>query len=91
MSNADINLLYAMEDAEKKMRVLRFIVDITQAVLMQSDLTAVEMYQLVVETKKLVLKLFPGKEDVYELIYTPRFQRIIAERIMLPEKSEVYS
>jgi hypothetical protein len=90
MPNVDVKLLYAMEDEEKKMRLLRFIVDITQAVLMQSNLTPVEMYQLLVETKELVLKLFPDKEAVYELIYTPRFQRIIAERIMLSEKREMY-
>jgi hypothetical protein len=65
---------------EEKIRVLKIIVDITQAILMQSELTLQEAYILLENTKKSALRLFPDKEDVYELIYTPRFRRIITER-----------
>ena len=67
-------------DEEKRMKALKFIVDLTQAILMQSELTLREAYTLMENTKKSVLALFPDKEDVYELIYMPRFRRIIAER-----------
>lgn len=65
---------------EKNMRRLKFIVDLTQAVLMQSDLTLQESLNLMENTKKAALSLFPDKEFVYDLIYTPRFRRIIEER-----------
>jgi len=72
-------------EEEKRMRRLRFVVDLAQAVLMQqSDLTLKEAFAIMKETKTAALLLFPEKEDVYELIYAPRFRRIIAERFVIP-------
>jgi len=36
------------------------------------------------QTKNAALVLFPGKESVYDLIYMPRFRRIIEERFTIP-------
>jgi hypothetical protein len=69
-----------IDKEDKKIKTVKFIVDLTQAILMQSDLTLAEATQLIEDTKRAVLRLFPDKEEVYELIYTPRFRRIIAER-----------
>ncbi len=69
---------------EKNMRRLKFIVDLTQAVLMQSDLSLQEALQIADNTKKAALALFPGKESVYDLVYAPRFRRIIDERFTIP-------
>ena len=65
---------------EKNMRRLRLIVNITEAV----HLTLEESFSLIENTKKTVLNLFPDKESVYDLIYTPRFLRIINERFAIP-------
>lgn len=73
-----------IKEEEKNMRRLKFIVDITQAVLMQSDLTLQESLNLMENTKKAALSLFPDKEFVYDLIYTPRFRRIVEERFTIP-------
>lgn len=70
----------ALIKEEKNMRRLRWIVDLTQATLMQSDLTLHESLALMNNTREAVLYLFPDKEFVYELIYTPRFRRILYER-----------
>jgi hypothetical protein len=70
-------------EEERKMKGLRFIVDLTQAVLLQSDLSIDEAHRILDNTKKAALTLFPDKEYVYELIYTPRFRRIIAERFTI--------
>lgn len=69
---------------EKNIRRLRFMVDLTEAVLMQSDLTLQESLGLMENTKKAALVLFPEKEFVYDLIYTPRFRRIVEERFTIP-------
>jgi hypothetical protein len=69
---------------EKKMRRLKFIVDLTQAVLMQSNLSLREALQLTENAKKAALALFPDKEAVYDLVYAPRFRRIIDERFTIP-------
>ena len=71
-------------EEEKKMRRLRFIVDLAQAILMQqADLTLKEAFTIIRDAKRAALLLFPDKEDVYELIYAPRFRRIIAERFVI--------
>lgn len=71
-------------EEEKKMRRLRFIVDLAQAILMQqADLTLKEAFAVIRDAKTAALLLFPDKEDVYELIYAPRFRRIIAERFVI--------
>lgn len=74
----------ALVEEEKKLRRLRFIVDLAQAVLMQSDLTLREAFDLLRDTKKAALILFPDKEQVYDLVYAPRFKRIISERFVIP-------
>ncbi len=73
-----------LNDENRRMKRLRFLVDLTTAVLMQADLSVSEAVELVEDTRKAVLQLFPGKDDVYELIYAPRFRRIIAERFTIP-------
>ena len=73
-----------IREEEKKMRRLRFIVDLAEAVLMQSSLTLRESLDMMDQTKKAALALFPDKESVYDLIYLPRFRRIIAERFTIP-------
>jgi len=73
-----------VREEEKKMRRLRLIVDLAEAVLMQSSLTLRESLDLMDQTKKAALALFPDKEAVYDLIYLPRFRRIIDERFTIP-------
>ena len=65
----------------QKLRRLRFLVDFTAQLLYQQDMTMVEMLELVQATKQRILELFPDKEETYNLIYKPRFERIIRERL----------
>ncbi len=62
---------------------MRLIVDLTKAVLMKSNLTLQESLDLIENTKMAALALFPDKEFVYDLVYTPQFRRIIAERFTI--------
>lgn len=68
-------------EEKRKMRLLRFIVDLTAAILYQGNQSAAEAIALVEATRKRVLSLFPGKEETFDLIYKPRFERIIRERL----------
>jgi hypothetical protein len=71
-------------EEERKMRRLRFVVDLAQAVLLQQhDLTLREAFDIMRDTKKAALALFPDKESVYELIYTPKFRKIITDRFVI--------
>ena len=67
-------------DENKRMRRLRVIVDLTAGVLAQERLTVDEALDLINATKRTVLRLFPGKEETFDLIYGHRFARILRER-----------
>lgn len=70
-----------LAEEQSKMRILRAIVDLTAAILRQGNLTTMEAIELMKATKRGVIHLFPDKEDTYDLIYKPRFERIIQERL----------
>jgi hypothetical protein len=73
-----------LHDEEKRMRRLRFVVDLSVAILMQAELTLREAFNVVDDARKAALALFPGSEDKFDLIYLPRFKRIIRERFVIP-------
>jgi hypothetical protein len=55
------------------------VVDITSSVLMQGKLTREEAEDIVATARRCVLDLFPDKEDTFELILAPRFERLMNE------------
>jgi hypothetical protein len=67
--------------AEEQARAdrLRRAVDVACAVLRQGRLSRAEAEALVADTRSRALALFPGKEDVFDLVLAPRFQRILDE------------
>jgi len=67
--------------AEEQARAdrLRRMVDVACAVLRQGQLSRAEAEALVADTRRRALALFPGKEDVFDLVLAPRFQRIMEE------------
>lgn len=71
----------ALAEEQSKMRMLRAIVDLTTAILRQGNLSTPEAIELMKATKNGVLELFPDKEQTYDLIYKPRFERIVQERL----------
>jgi hypothetical protein len=67
--------------AEEQARAdrLRRTVDVACAVLRQGQLSREEAEALVADTRRRALALFPGKEDVFDLVLAPRFERIMDE------------
>ncbi|HSD67182.1 MAG TPA: hypothetical protein VLF95_10805 [Vicinamibacteria bacterium] len=72
--------------AEEQTRAdrLRRTVDVACAVLRQGCLPRAEAEALVAETRRRALALFPGKEDVFDLVLAPRFRRILDEFCLVP-------
>jgi len=74
-----------MEDGQvreenRKIRYLRFLVDFSILSIQQEDLSLKEALDLLEDVKRAACSLFPGKEEVFELIYRPRFNRVLEER-----------
>lgn len=58
---------------------VRHFVDISTHLIMQSNMTRRDAEALVRGVRERILTLFPDGEQTYELIYTPRFRRLIDE------------
>ena len=72
-----------LREEERKLRQLRLAVGLTMSTISQTNLSLKEASQMVAATRRLALRLFPGKEHAFELIYQPRFRRLLAERFRL--------
>jgi len=66
-------------------RLLKNAVDAAHALILQADITVDEALDIVNATKRRALKLFPDKEETYDLIYAPRLFRAVAERFGGPD------
>lgn len=73
-----------IDEENKKIRHLRILVDLTSNIILQTDLPLSEAYKLIEGTRRLAVILFPGKEEVYDLIYKPRFMRLLSQRYLIP-------
>jgi hypothetical protein len=68
---------------ERKVRRLTRAMDIAAILLWEVDLTLTEAQEVVSHAKHTALQLFPDKEETFDLIYGPRFRRILAEKYRL--------
>ena len=70
-----------IELEDKLIRRLRFLVNLTFATIAQDDsLTLEQAWEHVLALKGAAVAMFPGKEETFDLIYLPRFSRLLAER-----------
>lgn len=69
-----------IREENQKIRYLRFLVDFSILSIQQDDLLLEEALMQVEEVKRVASYLFPKKEETFELIYRPRFNRVIQER-----------
>ena len=68
----------------RKVRRLQLMMDLVMNVIGQNDAMPVEeASELIASARRAALNLFPGKELAYDLIYRPRFQRLMAEKYRL--------
>jgi len=73
-----------VREENRKIRYLRFLVDFSILSIQQDDLLLEEAQGIVENVKRAACSLFPGKEETFELIYRPRFDRVIQERFGFP-------
>ena len=71
----------AQREENRRLRRLRLLVDFTLARLYQDpDLSLLDALQLAERCRDTALAMFPGKETAFELIYGPRFERVMRAR-----------
>ena len=72
-----------LKEEDRRLRQLQLVVGLTMSVICQTKLSLEEASRMVAAVRQLALKLFPGKELAFDLIYQPRFRRLLAERFHL--------
>lgn len=70
-------------DEQLRMGRLRRVVDVTAYWLEQGTFSHDEALSIIEHARGEILKLCPGKEEVFELVIRPRFLRILDERALV--------
>jgi hypothetical protein len=71
-------------EEQKLIRRLQMMMNMVMQVITQDgSLTIDEAAQMIADSRKAALAMFPGKELAYDLIWRPRFQRLMRERFRI--------
>lgn len=71
-------------EERKQLRRLQMMMTMCLQVIAQdSSLSVEEASQMIADSRAAALAMFPGKELAYDLIWKPRFQRLMVERFRL--------
>jgi hypothetical protein len=74
------------EQAEEQrlIRRLQLMMNLVlQTIAQDTSLSIDEASQMIADSRKAALAMFPGKELAYDLIWRPRFQRLMRERFRI--------
>ncbi len=73
-----------LQDEQRKLRRLQIMVNMVMSVISQDmSMTIDEASEMVADTRRAALAMFPGKELAFDLIYRPRLQRLMRERFRI--------
>jgi len=73
-----------LEEERRKIRRLQMVVNmVTQVIAQDTTLSVDEASEMVADTRRLALGMFPDKELAFNLIYWPRLQRLMRERFRM--------
>lgn len=70
----------ALRDEDRRIRQLQIAVNLALNVIAQTNMGAGQAWEMVWAARRMALRLFPGKELAFDLIYLPRFLRLLDER-----------
>ena len=70
----------ALADEERRMRLLRVLVDVASTAIRSHPMSRAEAEQVVEHLRQKVVALFPGKGETFDLVYRARFRRLVEGR-----------
>jgi hypothetical protein len=73
----------AVEEGKLIRRLQMMMNMVMQVIAQDGSLTIDEASQMIADSRKAALAMFPDKELAYELIWRPRFQRLMRERFRI--------
>jgi hypothetical protein len=73
-----------LREENRKIRRLQMVMNmVSQVIAQDSTLSVEEASEMVADTRRLALGMFPDKELAFNLIYWPRLQRLMRERFRM--------
>ncbi len=72
-----------LEEAKLIRRLQMMMNMVMQVIAQDSSLTLDDASQMIADSRRAALAMFPGKELAYELIWRPRFQRLLRDRFRI--------
>jgi hypothetical protein len=73
-----------LKEESRKIRRLQMVVNmVSQVIAQDSTLSVEEASEMVADTRRVALGMFPDKELAFNLIYWPRLQRLMRERFRM--------
>jgi hypothetical protein len=71
-------------EEDRLIRRLQFMMGLVmQTIAQDGSLSVDDAAQMIADSKKAALAMFPDKELAYEIIWRPRFQRLMRERFRI--------
>jgi hypothetical protein len=80
MRPADQEMSSALAEEERRMRLLRLLVDAASTAIRTHPLSRAEAEQVVEHLRRKALALFPDKGETFDLVYRARFRRLVESR-----------
>jgi hypothetical protein len=70
-----------LQEESRKIRRLQMVVNmVTQVIAQDPNVSVEQASEMVADTRRVALSMFPDKELAFSLIYWPRLQRLMRER-----------
>ncbi len=70
-----------LQEESRKIRRLQMVVNMVMQVILQDSTLGVEQAsEMVADTRRVALTMFPDKELAFNLLFWPRLQRLMRER-----------
>jgi hypothetical protein len=69
-----------LREENKRVRRLRFMVDFSLEYIRTQQLSHDQAMLVVEGVRRFALGLFPGKEETFDIVYAPRFKRLLNEK-----------
>jgi hypothetical protein len=71
-----------LQEEQRRMDRVRRVADVTAFLLARTPLSRVETLHVIDHARNEILRLCPGKEEVFDLVLRPRFLRAVNERTL---------
>jgi hypothetical protein len=73
-----------LQDEQRRLRRLQIMVNMVMSVIGQDpSITVDEASEMVADTRRAALAMFPGKDLAFDLLFRPRLQRLMRERFRI--------